>query len=127
MNYTENYHLPQWEVTDRIMRVDFNEAMANIDSGITDVVKSFSAGIYWGTDEPQKIVTGFRPRFILVHTYKSPSQSTEDFTALSAILTPALDYRFVTFEDDGFTVKGTALSYPLVNRINQTYAYIAFR
>ena len=127
MNYTEKYHLPQWEENDRIMRTDFNEAMANIDSGITDVVKSFAAGTYRGTDQPQKIVTGFRPRFILVHTYKEPTQSTEDFTALSAILTPALDHRFVIFEDDGFTVKGTALSYPLVNRINQIYAYIAFR
>lgn len=35
MNYTENYHLPQWEETDRIMRVDFNEAMSNLDSGLT--------------------------------------------------------------------------------------------
>lgn len=35
MNYTENYHLPQWEETDQIMRVDFNEAMSNLDSGLT--------------------------------------------------------------------------------------------
>lgn len=35
MNYTENYHLPQWEETDRIMRADFNEAMSNLDSGLT--------------------------------------------------------------------------------------------
>ena len=34
MNYTEKYHLPQWEETDRIMRTDFNEAMANIENGI---------------------------------------------------------------------------------------------
>ena len=25
MNYTERYHLPQWEETDRIMRTDFNQ------------------------------------------------------------------------------------------------------
>ena len=25
MNYTEKYHLPQWEETDRIMRTDFNQ------------------------------------------------------------------------------------------------------
>ena len=29
MNYTENYHLPQWEETDRIMRTDFNQMCAN--------------------------------------------------------------------------------------------------
>lgn len=38
MNYTENYHLPQWEETDRIMRTDFNEAMANIDGGIAETL-----------------------------------------------------------------------------------------
>ena len=34
MNYTEKYHLPQWEETDRIMRTDFNDAMAGIETGI---------------------------------------------------------------------------------------------
>ncbi len=35
MNYTENYHLPQWEETDRIMRTDFNQMCADIESGLT--------------------------------------------------------------------------------------------
>ena len=34
MNYTENYQLPQWVETDRIMMEDFNQAMADIDAGI---------------------------------------------------------------------------------------------
>ena len=34
MNYTENYHLPQWEETDRIMMEDFNQMCADIDSSI---------------------------------------------------------------------------------------------
>ena len=34
MNYTTNYHLPQWVESDRILMEDFNEAMANIDEGI---------------------------------------------------------------------------------------------
>ena len=34
MNYTTNYHLPQWVEADRIMMEDFNTAMANIDEGI---------------------------------------------------------------------------------------------
>ena len=34
MNYTENYHLPQWDETDRIMRVDFNRMCADIDEGL---------------------------------------------------------------------------------------------
>lgn len=34
MNYTGKYHLPQWEETDRIMRTDFNNAMAAIETGM---------------------------------------------------------------------------------------------
>ena len=34
MNYTNNYHLPQWVESDRILMEDFNDAMAGIDQGI---------------------------------------------------------------------------------------------
>ena len=34
MNYTENYHLPQWEETDRIMRTDFNQMCADMEAGL---------------------------------------------------------------------------------------------
>ena len=34
MNYTTNYHLPQWVETDRIMMGDFNQAMETLDGGI---------------------------------------------------------------------------------------------
>ena len=36
MNYTENYHLPQWVKDDRIMMEDFNAAMAGIERAFTD-------------------------------------------------------------------------------------------
>ena len=35
MNYTENYHLPQWDETDRILRKDFNQMCANIETGLS--------------------------------------------------------------------------------------------
>ncbi len=35
MNYTENYHLPQWAKSDRIMMEDFNGAMSSIENGLT--------------------------------------------------------------------------------------------
>lgn len=35
MNYTENYHLPQWVKSDRIMMEDFNRMCADIESGLT--------------------------------------------------------------------------------------------
>lgn len=36
MEYTKNYHLPQWEETDRIMRVDFNQMCADIEEGMSE-------------------------------------------------------------------------------------------
>ncbi len=36
MNYTTNYHLPQWVESDRILMEDFNEAMSGIDGGIAE-------------------------------------------------------------------------------------------
>ena len=35
MNYTENYHLPQWVETDRVLMEDFNAAMSSIENGLT--------------------------------------------------------------------------------------------
>lgn len=35
MNYTEKHHLPQWEENDRVMRTDFNDAMAALEAGLT--------------------------------------------------------------------------------------------
>ena len=35
MNYTTNYHLPQWVKTDRIMMDDFNQMCADIEAGLT--------------------------------------------------------------------------------------------
>ena len=34
MNYTEKYHLPQWEETDRVMRSDFNQMCVDIECGL---------------------------------------------------------------------------------------------
>ena len=36
MNYTKNYHLPQWVETDRIQMEDFNDAMAAMDQGMAE-------------------------------------------------------------------------------------------
>ena len=35
MNYTTNHHLPQWVSSDRVRMEDFNDAMANIESGLS--------------------------------------------------------------------------------------------
>ena len=45
MDYTTNYHLPQWVESDRIMMEDFNEAMAAIDGGIKAVDEAMTQGL----------------------------------------------------------------------------------
>ncbi len=35
MDYTKNYHLPQWVKEDRVMMDDFNRAMADIEGGLS--------------------------------------------------------------------------------------------
>ena len=40
MNYTTNYHLPQWVESDRILMEDFNEAMSGIDTALTGLEQS---------------------------------------------------------------------------------------
>ena len=34
MNYTEKYHLPQWEKTDRVLMEDFNRMCADMEAGL---------------------------------------------------------------------------------------------
>ena len=35
MNYTNNYHLPQWVESDRILMEDFNDAFETIDTAMS--------------------------------------------------------------------------------------------
>lgn len=44
MDYTKNYRLPQWVDEDRIMRQDFNNAMANIENGLTENHAAITGG-----------------------------------------------------------------------------------
>lgn len=40
MNYTPNYHLPQWAEDDRILRTDFNQMCANIDAAVAGAAQN---------------------------------------------------------------------------------------
>lgn len=43
MNYTKNYHLPQWDETDRIMRTDFNQMCADMEAGLAKTARDAAA------------------------------------------------------------------------------------
>ena len=40
MNYTKNYHLNQWEPSDRVLRTDFNEDNRKIDEALNAAVNA---------------------------------------------------------------------------------------
>ena len=156
MNYTTNYHLPQWAETDRIMMEDFNQMCSDIDQGIktaqvtantaqgtANTAQGVASAAYCPTNKPYVVGTytgsiygsttvnlGFRPSFLII--------SSMEATGLTG-WTPLLGYTVitaggnvtdcVTLTDTGFTT--TSLEdvndYPKLNDSRRTYAYIAFR
>ena len=50
MNYTQNYQLPQWVETDRILRTDFNDAFDTIETAMSGFGNcKIETGSYTGT------------------------------------------------------------------------------
>ena len=134
MNYTTNYHLPQWVETDRIQMEDFNQAMADIDLGIKNAQdgadtaycptnKPYVVGNYRGTGDvnsPTTITLGFRPSLVIV------SNTTNNGTfGRSIISNGTQDTYALAFHDAGFTVYHHDNS-PDLNEV-KPYVYIAFR
>ena len=146
MNYTTNYHLPQWVETDRIQMEDFNQMCADIDQGIKDAQetantaqgtataaycptnKPYVVGTYTGTSSNMTITLGFKPSFLIISgrqtSYPTGASSMCTYELLTAgnVLTEC-----VTLTDTGFVLYLLADNvYPkLVER--RTYDYIAFR
>ena len=116
MNYTEKYHLPQWEESDRIMMEDFNQAMGKIDEGLWNAAEMpYVIGNYTGTGETLEIDLGFKP---------SPSVGT--FIAASETVTSG---KRIVITEKGFTLAAYSggLPYPQPNLLGDAYTYIAFR
>ena len=153
MNYTQNYHLPQWEESDRVMRTDFNQMCADIENGLSDgqtrdsalsgridaaqsaadaaqqtalSYKHYAAGTYIGAGANKKIALGFPPSAVLISTnYVSNTQET--MGGHICFLTRESNQKLLTFEDDGFTLLHPAQYYPDVNTQGSRFVYIAFR
>ena len=95
MNQTENLSLPQWEADDRIMRTDFNDAMANIDAGVraandaAAAAPKIAAGSYTGDGSAErKIPLDFTPKVVFVcpmraHRYYSAGVTTSLYGGLA--------------------------------------------
>lgn len=151
MNYTEKYHLPQWEENDRIMRTDFNNAMAALEDELDshsqriEQVRGEAAtaqeaadtlpyvvGTYVGDGEIQHITLGFRPAYLIVsgmvETYTT--QHTNEFNRYFAMSAGNIMVHRLEFNNDGFTVypdNSPYFYYPHLNLKDRRYDYIAFR
>ena len=145
MEYTTNYHLPQWVETDRIMMGDFNQMCSDIDEGIAEAKeaadaaqqeaeeKGFVIGSYTGnapssgTDPGQLITLGFLPSFLLITRGWASNISSSSFLVIGKARVKAQDSVF-EWKDNGFVVKDTNTSGPLqLNTAGMVYDYIAFR
>ena len=137
MEYTKNYHLPQWVKEDRIMMEDFNAAMSSIESGIGRAQSSadeaaklpYVVGTYTGTGANLEIKVGFRPSFLIIGGMKAAS-APSDFLSTAAYNCffgghQELSYR-IELTDTGFRVYDTA-GVPQLSKAGHTYDYIAFR
>lgn len=53
MNYTPNYHLPQWVKSDRIMMEDFNAMNGSIENGLTATAADSAQAVADAADAKQ--------------------------------------------------------------------------
>ena len=138
MNYTTNYHLPQWVETDRIQMEHFNQAMADIDTGVAAAQtaadnKGYIIGSYIGNGSTQAINLGFRPNFLFIGASQPSGTSSSDGASLQfcAILDGGGDRLSgrALLTDTGFTVSVVSSShiFPLLNQNGYAYRYLAFR
>ena len=127
MNYTTNYHLPQWVESDRILMGDFNDAMEEIEEGLTTAhIPPLVVGSYTGNGDSQTIELGFPPRFVIITAQPSGS----DNAAFIAISGGSEATATLVFADTGFTVKEAPTpyaTYPLTNQSDRLYHYLAIR
>lgn len=148
MNYTQNYHLPQWEKTDRIVMEDFNQMCAGIDSGIREAKtaadtaqaaaeeakstaktalsnKNYVTGTYNGSVSSQEIHLGFKPSAVIICRAQA---GTADVSSAGICSLHVEDGSFIRFKDYGFVLSAQTLNdRPTVNWQRFHYAYIAFR
>ena len=154
MNYTEKYHLPQWEDSDRVMRTDFNQMCVNIENGIKEVkteaqkaqtdvdglartVKSqgetLSAhehcvmGTFTGSMYATVVTLGFRPKAVFIAKVYS-TRDVEDAAGACGLFMDGVSNSTLVFRDDGFSLySGDSGTYPRLNSRNMPYIYIAFK
>ena len=153
MNYTTNYHLPQWVETDRIQMEDFNGAMSDIDQGIktaqdtaetaqanasaaqtaatavadayTPDNKPYVVGSYSANGSGVTVELGFKPSLVIISGERY-STDTEDMMLYTVIATADSPGMVIEFTNTGFRTLGVG-SYAPYLCDKRAYRYIPSR
>jgi len=131
MNYTENYALPQWEKSDRIMMDDFNEAMAAIDTGLKAMetaIPKIKVGTYTGNGAGSRFIQLDGTPDVLIVTYQG--RIGQGNILYGGVIHPGSypsgGSEAITLGTNGFTVKGgTADTMYRANMNGTKYHYLA--
>ena len=131
MNYTENYQLPQWVETDRIMMDDFNEAMARVDQDCGNCRIVY--GSYVGTGEsrsahPNTIITGFPPALVMISGGSFTVAFNRGNTRINAYTGSRGEPQVITWMENGiswYVSSGTGSPSEQLNEEGVTYYYVA--
>ena len=141
-NKTQHYHLNQWEAEDKVLRAEFNQDNAKLDSALAQAaqeraelrsaIPKIVTGTYQGNGAAsQTIPLGFAPKAVLTMTQSglmySPNSSGYMFGGL-AIPGHSASHPGVEVTDAGFTVYETRIGeYAGVscNSADTTYHYLA--
>ena len=157
MNYTTNYHLPQWVKSDRIMMDDFNQMNGSIEAGMTETAaeaaaaaatanaaqalaqqtagsayspanKPYVVGVYTGTGEVQEVILGFTPSVVMAFRMYD-SNSEEGTLSQFCVSGRNVSPGKMRIIENGFRlgVEDYKYKFPAVNGKGFTYQYIAFK
>ena len=144
MEYTTNYHLPQWVESDRIMMGDFNQMCSDIETGLMSNAQAAAAaqaaaeapqciaGTYTGNGKTMAeggnlIQTGFPPKFVIVSRGWTNTTRPTSYLALVGEKTVSGMEEYLTLAGTGFKVGVGPSSFVTLNESGQEYSYLAVR
>ena len=118
-NYTQHYHLHQWEPEDSFLRTDFNGDLSAIDAALLGLERDkcrAAIGRYTGDGELSYTVSlGARPKLAVV-------DNTSSFSSGYELGLDGMNERSVIITEDGFRVDGSPHD---LNQEGTLYRYYA--